>query len=82
MVIFDRAVAFEADGTAVIVAWLIEGAGLRKRFVLRVTPQYVEQAWRIRYSEVGVATKIWVHIDEFRELVTRELADGKTELIL
>lgn len=82
MVVFDREVTFDADGTATIAAWLIESVGLHRRFVLRVTRQYAEEAWRIRYSEVGVATKIWVHIDEFRDLVRHELRNGKTELVL
>lgn len=82
MVVFDREVTFDADGTATVAAWLIESVGLRRRFALRVTRQYAEEAWRIRYSEVGVATKIWLHIDEFRELVARENANGRTELVL
>lgn len=82
MVVFDREVIFEPDGTAAIVAWGIEGPGPHRRFVLRITPQYAEQTWRIRYSQVGVATKIWLHIDAFRELVAGELANGRTELIL
>lgn len=80
MVVFDREVTCERDETAVVMAWLIEGAGTHTRFALRITPQYAEAAWRIRYSQVGVATKIWLHIDEFRELVARENANGRTDL--
>lgn len=82
MVIFDTEIAFENDGTAVIGASGIDGSGIDARFALRITREYAEQTWRIRYSEVGVTTKFWVHMDEFRELVSRELARGRTELVL
>lgn len=82
VILFDTDIAFESDGTAVVWASLIEGGGSETRFALCITRAYAERTWRIRYSEAGVTTKIWVHIEQLRELVARELADGKTGSVL
>ena len=78
MIIFDREITFEPDGTAVIWAWVVNGA----RIKVSVTKQYAERTWRIRYSEEEVRRLIWVYIDDLRAAAARGHADGRTELIL
>lgn len=78
MLIFDADIAFEPDDTAVIWARTPQV----ERFRLCVTRRYAEQAWRIRYSQAEVITKIWLHIEELRQAAREALASGKTELVL
>jgi hypothetical protein len=82
MVIFDTEATCESDGVVVIGATVTDGIGPDTRFTLRITRPYAERVWQIPYSRERVAAQIWVHIDEFQDLVARELAEGKTELIL
>lgn len=82
MVVFDTETTFDSDGAAVIWARVIDGSGCDTRFRLCITRGYAERAWRIRYSRAEVTTQIWVRIDDLRERVAREIANGKAELVL
>ena len=78
MLIFDTTVAFEPDETAILWGHTLQAT----RFRLCVTRRYAERAWRIRYSETEVTTKIWLHIEMLRQAAEQSIAEGKTELIL
>lgn len=76
--IFDQGIVFEIDETAAIWGTARDGT----RFKLCITRQYAEQVWRIRYSEAEVTVKVWLHIDELRNVARQKLADGLKEFIL
>ncbi len=50
VIIFDREITFEPDGTAVIWATPVDGT----RIEVGVTKPYAETTWRIRFSEEEV----------------------------
>ena len=78
MIIFDGEIVFELDGTAVIWARPVDGS----RIKVRVTSDYAERTWRIRYSEEEVRRLIWVYIDDLRAAAARAHAAGRKELTL
>ena len=78
VIIFDREITFEPDGTAVIWATRLDGT----RIKVSVTKQYAERMWRIHFSEEEVQRLIWVYIDDFRAAAARAHAAGRKELTL
>ena len=78
MLLFEGAVMFEPDGSAVLWATAPRG----ERIKVCVTQAYAERTWRIRYSEAEVTIQVWLHIDDLRKLAARACADGKRELVL
>jgi hypothetical protein len=78
MLLFEGAVTFEPDCSAVIWATTPRG----ERIKVCITPAYAERTWRIRFSEAEVTIQVWLHIDDLRKLAARACADGKSELVL
>lgn len=78
MIIFEREITFEPDGTAVIWASVVNGT----RIKVSVTKQYAEGMWRIHFSEEEVRRLIWVYIDDFRAATATAHAAGRKELTL
>jgi hypothetical protein len=82
MVIFDSETVFEADGTAVLRAKIVDGSGQGRPFEFRITRPYAEETWRVRFSEKAIRTQIWMRINEFRDAVASASASGRSLLVL
>lgn len=65
-----------------LCATVINGDGAHKPFEMRITRPYAERTWRVRFREAEIRTQIWMHINEFRDLVAGTSAAGRRSLVL
>ncbi|WP_291174382.1 hypothetical protein, partial [Hyphomicrobium sp.] len=81
-VIFDTEASIQSDDAIVMGATVTDSMGPDLRFRLCITRHHAERRWRIPFSRERIAAHIWMHFEEFESVVTRELGNGKTELVL